>query len=261
MGHQNALLGVLGSSAVILTVVIYFYDVELVTDYSAWWLIVLGGIGIMGSTLLLYWGLARGPVTVVAPIVGGYPAFSLLFAFLVGVRPSAIQWFAMGLVLLGVTVVAACAELELPADEEKGDHGEITRTIIIALASSLSFALTFMALQEAMPVYGEMQTIWMARWVSVLAIACLFLIKHEKPAIPLRWWPMVGVQGVLDGMAFVALLLGSQGLGAQITLVIASCFSAITVILARIFLKELMTWYQWGGIILIISGVVMLSMH
>jgi len=32
----------------------------------------------MGGTVLLYWGLARGPVTIVAPIVGAYPAINIV---------------------------------------------------------------------------------------------------------------------------------------------------------------------------------------
>jgi hypothetical protein len=39
----------------------------------AWVLVAVSGTALVAGTLLLYDGLARGPVTVVAPIVGAYP--------------------------------------------------------------------------------------------------------------------------------------------------------------------------------------------
>lgn len=261
IGHHSALMGMLGISAIILTLVVWFADIELVTDLSGWWQIVLSGVGIMLATLFLYWGLERGPVTVVAPIVGAYPAFNLLFAVVTGVRPSLWQWVAMGQVMLGVIVVAACAEIEVADEDEEQDRSEITKTIIIALISSIGFALTVAAAQQAMATYGELQTIWLARWVGFVAIACLFMVRGEAPYMPIRWWPVLTVQGVLDATAYVSLLYGSMGIGAQLTVVIGSSFSAVTVILAKFFLQEPMSWRQWLGIGFILSGVILISTY
>jgi len=262
MGHKTALMGMLGISAVVLTLVVWIAKPELVTTWTGWWLVVLSGIGIMTATLFLYWGLERGPVTVVAPIVGAYPAFNLAFAVITGVRPSAWQWAAMALVIIGVVIVAACAEIEAPDEyEDIPDRSEITKTILIALTASLAFALTVATAQEAMAIYGELQTIWLARWVGFAAIVLLFLLRREKPRMPLRWWPVLTVQGVLDASAYVSLLYGSQGIGAQLTVVIGSSFSAVTVILAKIFLHEPMSWRQWAGIGAILTGVIMISVY
>ena len=40
---------------------------------------------------------------------------------------------------------------------------------------------------------------------------------------------------------------------------VASTFSAVTVVLARLILRESMSWLQWGGVVTILIGVGMLS--
>lgn len=262
IGHQNALMGMLGISAVALTLVMWVVRPELVTTFTGWWLVALSGLGLMVTTLFLYWGLERGPVTVVAPIVGAYPAFNLAFAVIMGVRPDAWQWLAMVIVIIGVVTVAACAEAEAPENyEDITDRSEITKTILIAITSSLCYALTVMAAQEAMAIYGELQTVWLSRWIGFTAIGLLILLQRKRPYMPFQWWPVLTVQGILDATAYVSLLFGSQGMGAQITAVIGSSFSAVTVILAKIFLREPMSWKQWMGIGAIITGVIMISMY
>ena len=42
-------------------------------------------------------------------------------------------------------------------------------------------------------------------------------------------------------------------------MVVASAFGAVTVVLARVFLREAMTWPQWAGIALVVGGVAVLS--
>ncbi|HKH20359.1 MAG TPA: EamA family transporter, partial [Gammaproteobacteria bacterium] len=69
LGYQVALFGMLSVGALIMTAIVWLADLPLVWTSRGWWLIVLTGLGVMVATLLLYWGLVRGPVTVVAPIV------------------------------------------------------------------------------------------------------------------------------------------------------------------------------------------------
>ncbi len=253
LGHQTALLGMLGASAVILSLIFWQSPAPFVRDPSGWWLILLTGVGIMTATLLLYWGLVRGPVTVVAPIAGSYPGLNVAL----GVRPSALDWAAMAAVMAGVIVVAhAARSFENPAGYTRQ---QLRFTVGLALGAALTFAVTIAVAQQASYLYGELQTVALSRWVSLLACALLLLVRRQSPRIPLRWWPWIGLQGLLDGGAYVALLTGSQGPGAEIAVVISSGFGAVTVLLARLFLREAMTWAQWAGISAIVAGVAVLS--
>jgi drug/metabolite transporter (DMT)-like permease len=257
LGYQTALLGMLGASAVILSAIFWHSEVPFVRDPSGWWLILLTGVGIMTATLLLYWGLVRGPVTVVAPIAGSYPVLNVALAVVLGARPSALDWAAMVAVMLGVIVVARAARsFEDPA---RYTRQQLRFTIGLALGAALSFAVTIAIAQQASHLYGELQTVALSRWVALLACMLLFLVRRQAPRVPLRWWPWIGLQGLLDGGAYVALLAGSQGPGAEIAVVVGSGFGAVTVLLARLVLREAMTWAQWAGIAAIVAGVAVLS--
>lgn len=258
LGHQVALFGMLSVGAVVMTAMVWFDEVPLVWTTVGWWLVVLTGLGVMMATLLLYRGLTRGPVTVVAPIVGSYPAFNVALALLLGSRPTSVQWLAMGAVMAGVTVVAVSTGDVEKRPEYARDH--LRRTIVISLAASLGFAVTVAAAQYAKPVYGELQTVWMARWISLFGAGIVLARGRRAPRIPVRWWPLLILQGLLDAGAYLALLAGSYGEGNEITAVVASTFSVVTVVLAWVFLREPMTWRHWGGIALILCGVAVLSL-
>jgi drug/metabolite transporter (DMT)-like permease len=257
MGHEAALLGMLSVGAVVLTLLVWASGLPLVWEPSGWWLLLLTGLGVMVATLLLYWGLARGPVTVVAPIVGAYPAFNVTFAVLLGARPTALEWAAIAAVMAGVVGVARSSSSFEGSLLYTREH--LRASVLIALASAVGFAVTVAAAQAATLVYGELQTVWIARWVSLAATALLFIWKRKPPRLPVRWWPLLLAQGLLDGGAYVALLAGSGGPGAEIAVVVASTFSAVTVVLAWIVIREAITALQWAGIVGIIGGVAVLS--
>lgn len=256
LGHTNALLGMLLVGSIVLTAWVGLTGPELVWDPAASWLLLVTGIGVMVATLLLYQGLARGPVTIVAPIVGSYPALVVAIAVLLGARPSGLQWAAMVAVMAGVIVVAWAAG----GFEARGgfDRAHLRDTVAIAFASSGAFAFAISAGQAATPVFGELQTLWLSRLISLAALVPILLLPGRRVRLTLAWWPVLAAQGLLDSGAYLALFSGSRGAGAEMAAVTASAFGAITVLLARIFLREAMSGPQWGGIVLIFAGVAVL---
>jgi drug/metabolite transporter (DMT)-like permease len=257
VGHVNALFGMLAASAVVLTGVVFLMDLPVAAPGAGWWLLLLTGAGLMLATLLLYQSLVRGPVTVAAPIAGTFPAFNILLALSLGLRPAPVEWAAMAAVMMGVLIVARSAS----HFETRGEYSraQVRVTVLIALAASFMFAVTVAAGQEAGAIYGDVQAVFLARWISLACCALLLAARREAPRIPTRWWPALGAQGVLDGTALVALLAGSEGAGSAVTAVLASTFSAVTVVLARIIIHEAMSWGQWLGIAIILLGVATLS--
>jgi len=219
--------------------------------------VAISGVGVMVATLWLYQALARGPITVVAPIVGTYPAFNVAFAVALGARPSPVAWAAMAAVLGGVVLVARSAQAV--TDPASVAPPYLRRTVAISLAAALGFAVTIAAAQEAALIYGDLQTVWLGRCSGVVACGALFLVRRERPRLPRRWWPFLAMQGVLDGGAYLALMAGSDGPRATIAVVIASAFSAVTILLARVFLHEAIGRTQWFGIAAILAGVMVLS--
>ena len=62
--------------------------------------------------ILLYMGMARGPIAVVAPIVAAHPVLVLAVNVAMGVRPSAMQWAAMASIVAGGIIIARGAVAE-----------------------------------------------------------------------------------------------------------------------------------------------------
>ncbi|MDJ0610460.1 MAG: DMT family transporter [Kiloniellales bacterium] len=258
MGHERALLGMLLVSALALSAVLWLSGQTLVVQLADAWLLAATGLGVLLATFLLYWGLARGPVTVVSPIVASYPAFNLVLAVALGSRPAWGQWLCIALVMLGVIVVArASRSFELHGNY---DAATLRRTVWISVASSASFGAAIAAGQEAATVYGELQTTVAARWIGLVALALVLLLRPgEGGGIPRSWWPVLAVQGLLDGGAYLAIFAASGEPNAEIAAVVGSAFSAITVVLARVFLREAMTAIQWAGTAIVVGGVAALA--
>ncbi|MBT4889473.1 MAG: DMT family transporter [Rhodospirillales bacterium] len=257
--HFNALLGMLLSGAVFLTIYVYVTDMPIVWNWSSSWLIVGTGIGTMASTLLFYQSIIRGPISVVSPIVGGYPGFSVLFALAMGVRPSPEDWLATGVILTGVLTVARYSPVS--NDPKHHDKSYNRKTVAIAVTASFLFAITILFGQQAVPIYGEVQTTWLARYISLASLLCLmFFNKSQKLNLPIKWWPLFCVQGIIDSTGYICLFAAGHLQNAEMAAVAASAFGAVTVLLARVFLKEVITLPQWAGIIAIFSGVGFLAM-
>jgi drug/metabolite transporter (DMT)-like permease len=257
LGAVTAYAFVLMIGSIVMTAWVVAWQSPLVWPAEHIWLLILNGVATTVMSVLLYAGLARGPVSIVAPIVASHPVLVVLIAVVLGARPSAIQWAAMAMTVVGAVVIARQVEhFERP---DHADHAEMRKTIGIAAAACLAYAILVSSAQNAVPHFGEVQTLWMSRVISLVTIALLFLVRRESPRVPLAWWPFVTVQGLLDSGGYLALLLGSRGSGAEIAAVTASTFGAVTTILARVILKEQINGVQWFGIVLVFVGVAVLS--
>lgn len=257
MGTAAALAGMLLVSGLGLTLLAWDDLATLTWHAQGGPLAVAGGIGIAFATLLLYWGLARGPVTVVAPISSCYPAFAMLIAVARGGRPGAMEWLAIAIVLVGVVVVARFAAGEV--GENSHSHTHVRKSVWIGLAAAAGFAVAVLVAQEAATFYGELPNLWIGRWTGLACLLLVLAARRQRLHMPVRWWPFLALQGLLDSTAYAALFTAAGQPDAQMAVVVSSGFSAVTVLLARFILREAMTAAQWAGIATIIGGVALLS--
>jgi drug/metabolite transporter (DMT)-like permease len=264
-GTARALAVMLLTSSVVLTVIFWLRGEALSWRPDGLVFVGLGGLGVVFGTAFLYWGLARGPVSLVSPIVASYPAFNLALAVALGVALSAEQWALILLTMAGVATVSRGSK-GLRSLEEHSPEA-LTKSAFIAVTSALGFAGGLAALQFAAPYYGEWGTLVLSRWVSA-GMALLWLVatrpgrgsvgaRAEGALVPLG--ALLLLQGLLDGGAYLSLLYGSHGAGAAIVVVVASCFTLVTILLGRIFLKERMALTQKLGVVMVVGGVAGLS--
>jgi drug/metabolite transporter (DMT)-like permease len=244
------LIGALGTSLWLLAT-----GTELVWSPLGYGIAVAHGIAVAVMCILLYMGIARGPIAVVVPIVAAHPALVLVVNVLMGVRPSAAQWAAMAVIIAGGIFIARTAVEEPEAAEAKSNR----ITVLIALGACLAYVAIVLTGQAATPLIGAAQTMWAGRWTGLVFIACVLLIQRTPIRIPSEWVPFVGLQATLDTLGYIAFLAGANSAAPHITMVIASAFSVVAVLLARIVINEPVSKMQWGAIALIAGGTAVLS--
>jgi len=243
------LIGTAGAS-------IWFFlsGAELVWHPYGWGLAVAHGIFVAVMCILLYEGLARGPVSVVAPIVAAHPVPVLAVNVAMGVRPSAVQWLAMIAIIIGGVVIA-----RLAVTEDNPDVRADRTTLLIAVGACLAYAALVLTGQAAAPLIGETETMWIGRWSGLVFIAAILLGQGASVRIPRQWVPYVALQGGLDALGYFAFLAGATTAAPHVTMVVASAFSVVTVLLAWLVIREPVSKMQWAAIGLIAAGTAVLA--
>jgi drug/metabolite transporter (DMT)-like permease len=230
-------------------------------DGSGWqpwaWGFLAGSLNAC-STLSLYRSFEIGKMAVVAPLSASYPALTLLFSWLGGDRLSAERVSGIILTLLGVLVVAGGEHVP---GENAAKSPKNTRGIGWAIAASFGFGVLFWLLGvRIVPRVGAVQGVWMIRMTSSVLTAAVILFASQPMHLPrggVRW--MALFMGTFDTLAFV--LSNRAMLMEQVAVisVLGSLYGAVTVGLATIFLREPISRWQWAGIILIFSGIFLIS--
>ena len=93
----------------------------------------------------------------------------------------------------------------------------------------------------------------------MIAISLLLLRQGVKPSISPSWWLVIVAQGFLDVIGILSLTLGSLGQDRVVVAILSSTFAVVTVLLARIFIKEPVSKLQWLAIIIIVAGIAIIS--
>ena len=94
--------------------------------------------------------------------------------------------------------------------------------------------------------------------MSLSPSPCSARFRVGHVASPSFWAWVVGV-ALLDTAANIAYNLGITISLTAVVSVISSLFSAVTVLLAWIFLRERLARWQWAGVAAILVGIVLVS--
>ncbi len=258
LGADRALCGMLAVGTAGLTATGLFMGAGAPDSVGAAALVLLHGVCLALALLLFFAALARGPISVAAPIVGAHPVLVVAFAVFAGRIPGLSEWAAMTAIVAGVVLVGY-------ATGGKGGSatkGAARRVLPIAVSASSLYAIAVVAGQEAAVLSGDFSTLWFGRLAGLLLVTALLAARGRD----LRFWRLspgwqglVAAHGVLDTLGFFLLLAGGTTANPEFTAVISSTFSVVTIVLACIFLRERMTPLQVSGVVLIVGGVATLG--
>ena len=221
------------------------------------WLVGIGAGTVLGS-LLFYHAVTHGPVSLASPVVACYPAIAVPISVALGARPDPLHWVAMVGVMAGVWLVARTT----PKGEGKAPEyapAVIRRTILYSLIAAATFAASLTAADHAIEIYGPWQTVLVVRLIGFVALTVLLLARRERVRFPVRAWPVLVAFGVLDTMGHLLLYTGLGLPNGEYAIVASVGYTVVTVVLARLFLREPVSPLQWGGIGLVVGGVGILA--
>jgi len=236
----------LSGTALMLVLALIFHS-PMPARYNLEWAVGGGLFG--GFALAVFYGaLAQGNMGLTAPVsavVGaGIPT---AFGFFKQGFPGTVPIVGFLLAGIGIWLISRT--------EDTTDH---PRGIAMALLAGFGFAGYFLCIHQA----GEGSVFWLAgtsRFVSLLTTGAIVLAtRHFGPmdATGVAWGLAAGVLDISGSALFI---VASQRGRLDAAVVISSLYPAVTVLLARIFLKEHFSRWRVVGMIAALLAVPMVA--
>jgi drug/metabolite transporter (DMT)-like permease len=207
--------------------------------------------GIVGLTAF-YKALSIGAMGVVAPLSSTAAVIPVAVGIATGDRPSALQGVGVAVAIGGVILASR------EASEEARESRAVSRGAGLALVSAVGFGCFFLAIDRA----SDADVLWAVtvnRTVSVSLLGLALLATRPKLGIKPGDMRTLALVGVLDIAAngFFA-FAATKGL-VSVVAVLASLYPVMTVILARVVLKERLAAVQRVGAFTALAGVALIT--
>ncbi len=228
---------------------------DTVHSVSVWSIAFLAGVFHVGGLVLTYRAFEIGTLSFVSPIASSFAIVTALLMVVVGAAPPPMALAGTMLLVAGVAVVTRAT----PSD------GPVTlKGVPEAIGSAVGFGVMFwlIDLYVSKPLGYVYPLILLKTMATVYAAISTSKDKTEAtvaaPRAKIFGWAVVAA--LLDTAAWVAWLFGNRTSNAAVVTALASLFSAVTVFLAWILLKERLNRAQWLGVGVILVGVLLVSL-
>jgi drug/metabolite transporter (DMT)-like permease len=209
-----------------------------------------------------YRGMQIGAMSIVAPIAGMAAAVPVAFGIATGDRPSTWQLLGIAFALGGVFLAArepAAERLvrEGPPASERA-RSKLAPGVGLALLAAIGFGGYFPPMHAA----GDADFWWASlifRLTSTSVILTTVAIRRPSLAIAPLQFPALALIGIGDMLGNLLYAAASTSGLISVTSVLASLFPIVTVVLARLVLKEKVARSQEAGIVLTLAAVTLIS--
>lgn len=240
--------------AVVFAVVVPLVESEPPTTAA----VVAGAIaGLCGSAgvLGLYAALARGNMTVVAPVTGVVAAvFPVLVGIALGERPGPVAGLGIVVAVVAVALIGGLLGV-------RGQSVDVD-TVVLAVAVGMAFGGLFIAYAQA----GDDAGLWpllAARLGGLPLLSVAFVLRRRRPDRPALGVDVLAhglVIGVLIGAANGLYLFAAQRGLLSIVAVVVALYPASTIALAMGFDGERARRAQGVGMGLAVVAVAMITL-
>lgn len=219
---------------------------------SVYWAMLGGACG--GAALALFYGaLASGHMgltAAVAAVVGA--AIPAVVGIVVQGLPGALALTGFALAALGIWLIA-----------RPNEGGLSSKGLATAVVCGVGFACFYLFIQRA----GAASAYWAAassRFAALVAVSIIVLAGRHINAESLRnmppWRAGLGVAaGMLDVLGTFFFIRAAQTGRLDTAVMLTSLYPAITVLLARVFLREHFTPWKLAGILAALLAVPLIA--
>ena len=215
----------------------------------------LGAINAVAS-YSLFKGFEVGQLSIISPIASSYPALSTALAvLLLNERVSSIRFIAILAILIGIALIS------IEHAREKFDKRKLATGVGYAMIVFFALGFMFFALKLIVTSLGAFLPVLLVRLMSATVLTVVLLLNFRGGMR--RSWssylPIVFVIGIVDTLGNITYNLGILGGTVSVVATISGLFSAVTVILAFVFLKERLALHQVLGLLTILIGVAIIG--
>jgi drug/metabolite transporter (DMT)-like permease len=245
--YQVLVLSALSGLGILVIATVIFRE-----SFPSWngvfWAAMAGLTGTVGIAAL-YKGLSIGESAVVAPtsaVIGaGLP---VAFGFLTQGLPDPIRLVGFVLAFAGIWIVSQTST------EKTGDH---RKGFILAVIGGLGFA-GFMICMSRVDSAKVFSPLIVAR--SMVVLGSWVMLRFNKTGFPTLRGNWISVlAGVLDVGGNIFFMLAKHFTRLDTAVVLSSIYPAATVILTGLILKERISLKQWGGVIVCLAAIVLIT--
>ncbi len=234
---------------VMVAVILPFLGTAAPRGPDLWWGAaggLAGGVGVA----LLYYGLAIGTMSVVAPTTAVLAvAIPVLTSIALGERPG---WLAIAGILLGIGAIALVSRPTVNTEGPPRPSG-----LGVALVAGVAIGLFLLALAQTRPASG-LWPLLTARLASVGLFAVIAAVGRRSVRMPVKLAAIAVGGGALDMLANTLYLLAAQIGPLSPVVTLSSLYPASTVLLARVVLGERLNAWQTAGVAAALVAVLLI---
>jgi drug/metabolite transporter (DMT)-like permease len=215
-------------------------------------LLPAAGAGIAGIVGLgaLYRGLAIGAMGIVAPISAAGPVVPLAADVAQGVVPSPLQWLGVALVVAGVVT--------LSREPASATGTRMAAGVGLALVAAAGFGAFWVGLDASTDESVPWAVAAVRSTAVVIALTAVLLTSTSLRAPAPLLLVIVGV-GLFDTSANVAVAAASTEGAIGIVAVLSALYPVVTVVLARLVLRERLSASRRAGGVLALGGAALVA--
>lgn len=233
-----------------------YVPIDEVTQKTLW-LLVLSGVATGASWLCYFKALQLGDVNKVTPIDKTSTVLTMILAFLfLGEAFTVPMFIGMVGILAGTMLMIEKKETAV-TQQQKKDYRWLIYAILSAVFASATSILGKLGMEGIPSNYG---TAVRTGVVLVMAWVVVFLQKKQSKVkeVGRISWIFLILSGVTTGMSWLCYYRALQEGPASIVVPIDKLSILITILFARVFLKERLTKKAVVGLVLLVAGTLVL---